>query len=357
MISPRVLVLAGGLSHERDVSLRSGRRVADALRDAGCSVVVQDVDDSMLDVLRSGHIDVVWPVLHGTSGEDGSVRDVLELVGVPYLGSTPAACRLSWDKSVAKGVARSAGLATPRFVALPHPTFRELGAQRVLSAIVDRLGLPLVVKPARGGSGLGASAVPSADSLPQAMVDCFAYGDVALVERQIVGTEVAVSVIETSSGLRALPPVEIVPDSDLYDYDARYTAGATEFFCPARLPSSVLAAVADAALSAHRAFGLRHLSRTDLIVDDEGRPWFLEVNVAPGMTETSLLPQSIEAAGLKAGVVYRELVERALGSTDGAFAERDADRLTAARVELARESGLTAAGLSTEAGPPPMLEN
>ena len=309
MLSPHVLVLAGGLSHERDVSLRSGRRVADALRDAGCDVTVRDVDESLLDTLRSGNIDVVWPVLHGTSGEDGSVRDVLELVDVPYLGSTPAACRLSWDKSVAKGVARSAGLLTPRFVALPHGTFRELGAQRVLSAIVDRLDLPLVVKPARGGSGLGASAVRSAAALPQAMVDCFAYGDVALVEQHITGTEVAVSVIETDRGLVALPPVEIVPDSGLYDYDARYTAGATEFFCPARLPAPVLEAVSAAALSAHEAFGLRHVSRTDLIVDSSGQPWFLEVNVAPGMTETSLLPQSIEAAGLKTGAVYRDLVE------------------------------------------------
>jgi D-alanine-D-alanine ligase len=312
MLSPRVLILAGGLSHERDVSLRSGRRVADALRDAGCAVTISDVDNHLLETVLSGQVDVVWPLLHGAVGEDGAVRDVLELVDVPYLGSKPAACRLSWDKSVAKDVVREEKLHTPDFVALPHDIFRELGAPRVLTSILDRLGIPLVVKPARGGSGLGASAVRTAEALPQAMVDCFAYGDVALVERYVSGVEVAVTVIDTGDGPVALPPVEIVPDSGLYDYDARYTAGATEFFCPARLTAAALEAVQEMALAAHRAFGLQHLSRVDLIVDTDGQPWFLEVNVAPGMTETSLVPQSIEAAGLRPSVVYRQLVENVL---------------------------------------------
>jgi D-alanine-D-alanine ligase len=309
MLSPRVLILAGGLTHEREVSLRSGRRVAEALRESGCEATVCDVDAGLLDRVTSGTVDVVWPLVHGATGEDGSIRDVLELTGVPYVGATAQACRLSWDKSVAKDVIRDAGLHTPDFVALPHGVFRELGAGRVLEAIVDTLGLPLVVKPARGGSGLGASAVRTADDLPRAMVDCFAYGDVALVERLVTGVEVAVSVIDTGSGPVALPPVEIVPDSELYDYDARYTAGSTEFFCPARLTEQTLATVRDVALRAHAQFGLRHISRTDLIVDGDGTAWFLEVNVAPGMTETSLLPMSVEAAGLTAGLVYRDLVE------------------------------------------------
>src|SRR4051812_49999462 len=138
-LAPRVLVLAGGLSHERDVSLRSGRRVAEALRDGGCTVVERDVDAGLLGLLCGGSIDLVWPLLHGASGEDGAVRDVLELVDIPYLGSVPAACRLSWDKSVAKGMVQAAGLRTPDFVALPHGIFRELGAPRVLTAMVERL--------------------------------------------------------------------------------------------------------------------------------------------------------------------------------------------------------------------------
>jgi D-alanine-D-alanine ligase len=309
---PRVLILAGGMSHERDVSLRSGRRVADALRDAGCEVAVHDVDSTLLEVLREGAVDVVWPLLHGASGEDGAIRDVLDLVGVPYVGSPPAACRAAWDKSVAKGVARRAGLDTPDAVALPHGTFRELGASGVLTAIVERLGLPLVVKPTRGGSALGVSVVHTADALPRAMVDCFAYDDVALVERHVSGVEVAVSVLDSGAGPVALPAVEVRADGGVYDYNARYTAGATEFFCPARLTPDLLAGVHEMALEAHRAFGLRHLSRTDLIVDSQGRPWFLEVNVAPGMTETSLLPQSVATADQPAGAVYRSLVEAAL---------------------------------------------
>ena len=312
-LAPRVLVLAGGLSHERDVSLRSGRRVAEFLRDAGCVVMERDVDAHLVATLIAGGVDVVWPLLHGATGEDGSVRDVFELVGVPYVGSGPAACRAAWDKSLARATAAAAGLATPPGVALPHATFRELGARAVLAAITERLGLPLVVKPARGGSALGVSVVRAPEELPRAMVECFAYGDVALVERFVAGVEVAVSVVDLGEGPRALPAVEIVPDGGFYGYDARYVAGATEFFCPARLTPAAASAAAEAALVAHRAFGLRHLSRTDLVVDAEGRPWFLEVNVAPGMTETSLLPQAAEAGGEDLSRLYRAVVEQAAG--------------------------------------------
>jgi D-alanine-D-alanine ligase len=293
------------------VSLRSGRRVAEALRDGRCTVLERDVDAGLIGLLSGGTVDVVWPLLHGASGEDGAIRDVLELLEVPYVGSTPAPCRVAWDKPVAGSVARTAGLAVPDSVALPHGTFRELGAQAVLSAITERLGLPLVVKPARGGSALGVSVVRRPEELPRAMVECFAYGDVALVERHVAGVEVAVSVVETARGPVALPAVEIVPDGGFYGYDARYVAGATEFFCPARLTAEATAAAAEAALTAHQVFGLRHLSRTDLIVDEAGRPWFLEVNVAPGMTETSLLPQAVEATGEDPANLYRALVERA----------------------------------------------
>jgi len=311
-LSPTVLILAGGLSHERDVSLRSGRRVADALRDVGLTVATSDLDAKLLDLLRSRPADIVWPLLHGASGEDGAVRDVLDLAGVPYVGSRAAACRMAWDKPVAKEILVRAGLRTPAFVALPHGVFREVGAAAVLGSIVERLGLPLVVKPARGGSALGVSLVNTPEALPRAMVDCFGYGDVAVVEQHVAGVEVAVSVVDLGAGPIALPPVEIVPDGGVYDYDARYTAGATEFFCPARLTSATTATVGNVALAVHGTFGLRHLSRTDLIVDAAGVPWVLEVNVAPGMTETSLLPQSIDAAGRRAGEVYRRLVETAL---------------------------------------------
>ena len=252
-------------------------------------------------------------MLHGAPGEDGAIRDVLELLGLPYVGSRPEPCRLSFDKPVAKAVLARAGALTPPAVALPHQTFRELGASAVLAAVVARLGLPLVVKPARGGSALGVTVVREAAALPEAMMACFAYGETALVERHVEGVELAVSVVDGPQGPRALPAVEIVPDGGVYDYAARYTAGATEFFAPARVSAEVAQACAALALSAHAAYGLRDLSRTDLIVDAEGQPWFLEVNVSPGMTETSLFPQAVHAAGEDLGALLAGLVEQAAG--------------------------------------------
>jgi len=307
-----VLVLAGGLSHERDVSLRSGRRVAEALGRAGCEAQVRDVDSALLETLRSQSPDVVWPVLHGATGEDGALRDVLETLGVRYVGARPASCRLTWDKPVAKALVEQAGVATPAGVALSHATFRELGSTGVLDAVVGSLGLPLAVKPARGGSALGLTIVHSAAELPSAMVAAYAYGDIALIERFVAGTEVAVSIVEDHDGLpQALPAVEIVPDSGVYSYDARYTAGETEFFTPARLSPEASAAAAEAALTVYAVLGHRHLSRVDLIVDKSGQPWFLEANSSPGMTETSLLPIALEAAGLDAAATYAALVRRA----------------------------------------------
>ncbi len=305
------LVLAGGLSHERDVSLRSGRRCADSLRHAGHAVDVLDADSSLLGRLSESSYDAVLIALHGGAGEDGALRQVLDLTGVPYVGSTPDACRVAWDKPAAKAVLHAAGLSTPPSVTLPHATFRELGATAVLDRIVSHLGLPLMVKPSRGGSALGCTVVSQAADLPPAMVQCFSYGEAALVERYVEGREVAVTVLDDGSGPRALPAVEIVPVSGVYDYAARYTAGATEYFTPARLSSAAAAEVARVAVAAHVALGLRDLSRVDLIVDSADVPWVLEVNVAPGMTETSLLPMAVEAEGLELGAVLASLLARA----------------------------------------------
>lgn len=313
--SPSVLVLAGGLSHERDVSVRSGRRVAEALRGAGFDVDERDMDATLLPALQDDPPACVFPVLHGAAGEDGAIRDVLDLLGLPYVGSRPDACRIAFDKPAAKTLLERAGVATPASVVLPHAAFRELGAAAVLAAVDKALGLPLMVKPTRAGSALGASVVRSAAELPAAMVACFSYGDTALIERYVEGTEVAVSVIDLGDGPVALPVVEIVPDGGLYDYTARYTAGMTEFFVPARLSDEITEAVTDAALTAHDVLGLRGLSRSDLVVDANGEVQFLEVNVAPGMTETSLLPQAVEAAGLDLGEVCAALVRDAAGVT------------------------------------------
>jgi D-alanine-D-alanine ligase len=313
----RALVLAGGLSYERDVSLRSGRRVLDALRSAGVHAEQRDADVALLPSLDVDPPDAVVIALHGATGEDGSLRGVLDLCGVPYVGCDARASRLAWDKPSAKSMLREAGIPTPDWVALPHDRFSELGAVAVLERIADRLGLPLMVKPAQGGSGLGAAVVRDAADLPAAMVGCFAYDSTALVERFVPGMDVAVSIIDLGDGPQALPAVEIVPRDGVYDYAARYTAGLTTWHTPARLAPVVAAHVAETALAAHNALGLRDLSRVDLIVDADGNPHVLEVNVSPGMTETSLLPLAVQAEGMDFGKMLATLVTRAAArSTD-----------------------------------------
>jgi D-alanine-D-alanine ligase len=307
-----VAVLAGGLTHERDVSLRSGRRLSAALRSVGLTVEEWDADAALMSRLHQQRPDAVVIALHGDQGEGGSIQTILELLGVPFVGSDSYACRRAWDKPTAKAELARSGLHTPDWVVLPHSTFRELGAQTVLAAMVDRLGLPMMLKPDQGGSALGARVVRDAAELPAAMVDCLAYGNTVLAERLVVGVEVAVTVIDDGAGPVALPAVEIVPESGVYDYTSRYTAGLTSFHTPARLDAAASAAVAELAVAAHRLLGLRDVSRTDAIVTADGTPYFLEVNSSPGLTETSLLPMAIDAAGRSLGDIYAALIESAM---------------------------------------------
>jgi len=311
MTSRHVLVLSGGLSPERDVSLRSGRRVADALRDVrpDWHIAEADVDAALLPYLHQNRPDCIVPLLHGAAGEDGALRDLLETLDIDYVGSDASGSRLAFDKPVASTLVSGTGVAVPEFVVMPQSTFRELGAPAVMAAIGDRIGFPLVVKPTRGGSALGVSIVHQSEDLPHAMVSAFAYGETVMIQRFISGTEVAVSVIKGPGGIRALPAVEIVPESGMYDYHARYTAGTTEFFCPARLNEEMAATVSEVGLTVHSVLGLSDLSRSDVLVDDDGVVWFLEVNVAPGMTETSLMPQAISVADLSVGEVLAGIIE------------------------------------------------
>jgi D-alanine-D-alanine ligase len=310
--SAKVLVLAGGISHERDVSLRSGRRVADSLSQHGISVELRDPDASLLTYLRDSRPDVVWPALHGASGEDGALRGLLDIIGIPYVGSRSDSARLAWDKPTAKTLVSRAGVHTPASITLPREAFRELGANSILEEISEEFSGPLVVKPAQGGSAQGVTIVDDRSLLPRAMVDAYTYWDVALIEQRITGTEISVGIIDSGDGPVALPAVEIAPLSGVYSFEARYNAGETEFYVPARISPEIAAKAAHAALAAHRALGLRHLSRVDLIVDGAGTAWFLEANVLPGLTETSILPQALEAAGHDLGWVYSALAEAAM---------------------------------------------
>lgn len=310
-MTSRVLVIAGGLSPERDVSIRSGRRVVEELRASGFEAAVVDIDSGLLPLLLEDPSACAFPLVHGVAGEDGSLQEVLQAVDTPFVGSDAAACRRAFDKAIAGSLISEHSILVPKSVALPQSMFRDIGAGVLLDSLTQQLGLPLIIKPNRGGSALGVSVVDSAEALPAAMVAAFAYSEVVLIQQFIPGTEVAVGVIEVDAGPVALTPVEIVPDSGLYDYSARYTAGTTEFFIPARLPEAVLEKAAETAAAAHRILGLRDWSRSDLVVDPDGNVWFLEVNVAPGMTETSLFPMSVAASGLQLGDVLTALVKRA----------------------------------------------
>ena len=308
----KIQILAGGISHERDISLKSGRRVADALLEVGAEVVIREPDDKLLSNIKKDKPDVIWPCLHGATGEDGALRDILALTGVPFVGATAHSARLAWDKSIAKILVGNDGIQTPNSVTLPKESFRELDADGVLKAISSSLAFPVVVKPARSGSAQGVTIVKKQDQLSRAMIDAYVYCDVAIIEKFVAGTELAISVIDLGAGPIALPAVEIEASTGQFGYQERYTPGETNYYVPARLSKSVAERAAKVAIQAHESLGLRHLSRIDLIVDSKGTPWFLEANVLPGLTETSLLPQAVVAAGHSLGEVYYSLAEAAL---------------------------------------------
>jgi D-alanine-D-alanine ligase len=289
-----IAVLSGGSSLEREVSLRSGKRVTEALRGRGHEVVTLDLDEHLVDQLAAQAVDLVFLALHGKAGEDGSIQSLLDLLGIAYTGSGATASALAWDKSVSKGVLRHASVHTPSWHVLSEDAVREYGAGRALERIAERITFPLVVKPVQGGSSLGVRLVESSEDLASAVMSAFQYHPAALLERVVVGTEVAVSIVDGT----ALPAVEIHAKRGAYDFDARYTHGATEFHAPARLDPEVAAACAEAASRAWDALGCRHVMRADLIVDEDGIPWLLEIDTCPGLTETSLLPIAAKAGGL-----------------------------------------------------------
>ena len=304
-----VAVLSGGSSLEREVSLRSGKRVTEALRDGGHDVVELDLDQHLVDRLIGNAIELVFLALHGKAGEDGSIQSLLDLLGVPYTGPDATASALAWDKSVSKGVLRRSGIATPDWYVLSADAVREYGLGRALARVAADLEFPLVIKPVQGGASLGVRVVDHADDLPPAVMAAFHYHPAALLEQMAVGTEVAVSVVDGTP----LPAVEIQPREGAYDFAARYTHGATGFYVPARLDRPVAAACADAALCAWRELGCRHVMRADMIVDSAGTPWILEVDTCPGLTETSLLPLAAQAAGLSFAQLCERLLELARG--------------------------------------------
>jgi len=310
----RVAVLAGGQSLERQVSLRSGARVREALERLGHDVVAIDVGPDLVEQLHETRPDVAFVALHGRDGEDGTVQEILELVGVPYTASGPSACMRCMDKVLAKHALRDAGLPTPDFYAFSQTAFESLGAAQALPAIEERLEFPVVVKPAAQGSALGVRFAPSAAEVPAAIVAAFSYDTKVLLERHVSGRELAISVLDGPDGPEALPIVEAIPrGGDHYDFEARYEIGRTDFVCPADLDVHTTERTQALALDAYRVLGCYGFARVDLILDElTGEATFLEANAIPGLTETSLLPQAAEAAGISFAAFVERVLDLAL---------------------------------------------
>jgi D-alanine-D-alanine ligase len=300
----RVAVLQGGRSLERQVSLQSAQRVEESLRRLGHEVHGVDVDHALVSTLTAMRPDVAFVALHGEDGEDGTVQELLEVLGIPYTGSGPGSCEQCWDKVVAKRVLAGAGIATPDAVSVSGSAFKQLGAADALDAVGERLGYPIVVKPARQGSALGLRMVRTPQEAPGALVAALSYGDRVLLEKHVDGHDLSISVLDGET----LPIVEVHP-RDLDPYSARYTIGQTTFTCPADLDPATASAAEALALRSFQALGCRGFARVDLLVDrTTGDLTVLEVDAVPGLTHTSYLPVAAEAADIS----FDELVGRLL---------------------------------------------
>jgi len=304
----KLAVLRGGRSAEREVSLRSGAQVEQALRSLGHEAIGVDLDAATWDTLRDGGFACVFNALHGRLGEDGAVQGMLELLGIPYTGSGILASALCMDKSRSNSVMAGAGLHIPDFEELE---IKEGVAADVVERLVSRFGLPIVVKPVREGSTIGLTIAKDADECASGLALAARYDRRVLVQRFVAGTEITVGVLATPD-LQVLPTLEIVSDNPTYDYDAKYTAGKSHHIIPARIEERARATSADAAGRAFELLGCAGMARVDIIVDAKSTPWILEVNTVPGLTELSLLPDAARAAGVAFDQLCRRLVDHAI---------------------------------------------
>ncbi len=306
-----VAVLAGGLSFEREVSLSSGTRVSEALQRVGVNARVADVGGDLLTWIAQDRPDVAVIALHGAAGEDGTIQELLDLNGVPYVGASAGSCRLAYDKPTAKELVRRSGVSTPLCVSFADVAFRDFGARRILDDVIARLGFPLVVKPARGGSSLGVHVVRAGEDLASAVMTALSYDRSVVIEQFVAGDEVAVVVVDVDGSPVALPPVQVQFPGEFFDYNAHYTAGIATFSAPPDLPAENIERVMSDAVAAHRVLGMRHISRSDFIIDSTGEPQYLETAVSPGVTYTSTLPRALEAGGIELGALMAQLVAHA----------------------------------------------
>ncbi len=303
----KVAVLKGGASLERQVSMRSGARIAEALRAGGHEVTEIDVDQTLVSKLRESQPDAAFVALHGRGGEDGTIQELLEIVGIPYTGCGVLSSTLAMDKSLTKLLLQKHGVPTPRFVSFGESAFKSLGASDALDQIESLLGFPVVVKPARQGSALGVNFAADRSELPPAILSAFSYDDKLLIEQFVKGREIAVSVLDGE----ALPAVEaIVRSGNFYDFESRYEIGKTDYVCPAELDDALAARLAAIAVETYSLLDCHGFARIDFMVPEDGEPQVLEANAIPGLTRTSLMPMAAEAAGIS----FEQLAERLLAT-------------------------------------------
>ncbi|MDO8886856.1 D-alanine--D-alanine ligase [Candidatus Oleimmundimicrobium sp.] len=309
----KIAILMGGRSLEREVSLKSGHRVSKALREKGYPIVQLDINENLVNNLKEEKPDAVYIALHGKYGEDGTVQELLEIMNLPYTGPGVYASSIGFDKALSKEIFQLADIPTAPFFALSSGAFKEMGASGVLGKVIKKLGLPLIVKPAKQGSALGIKYVEKAEDITEALLGALSYDQKVIIEKYIKGTEVAVSILEENGKPKALPIVEIVPKKEFFDFESMYTMGETDYFVPARLSEEQTKEIQNLALKVHEALRCRDVSRVDMIIDKKtNQPYVLELNTGPGMTETSLLPMAAEAAGIDFANLVEKLVQVAL---------------------------------------------
>ena len=306
----KVAVLMGGLSAEREVSLRSGEAVYQALLKAGYDAFKIDVGRDVAQRLMENRPDVAFIALHGPLGEDGTVQGLLDLLDIPYTGPGVLASALGINKLMTKKILCFEGIPNPPFLVMKQQEVEKQGWDWAAAEIVKHLSLPVVVKPTTQGSTIGVSFVHEAGALRAAMETAFSYDPVILVEKMIRGTEVTAAIMGENPPV-VLPLIEIVSHTGVYDYESKYTPGMSEHIIPPRLPEAVQERVKEVCLRAYIAVGCRGFSRVDCMVDQEGNPYILEINTAPGMTATSLFPDAARAAGIEFPELVSRLVEMA----------------------------------------------
>lgn len=321
MSARQVAVLQGGGSLERRVSLRSGARAQSALRALGHDVVAIDASADLVERLLEAEPDVAFLALHGSEGEDGTLQGLLEAIEIPYTGSGPPACMRCTDKALAKYTLREAGIPTAEFAAFKESAIKDMGVAAALPALARNIGFPMVVKPASQGSALGVKFARSSEELPGAIVGALSYDRKVVLERYVDGRDLAVSVLDsaapgesTRGAPTALPVVEAIPrEEEFYNYESRYEIGMTTFVCPAELPAQTSERAREIAVRTYELLGCHGAARVDMMLEHGSEQlWVLEVNVVPGLTETSLLPLAADAAGIG----FEELIEHILESAD-----------------------------------------